>query len=101
MSCFRNTFRCEYVNGSQKLPKSAEKQFYATFSSIRAKLSDKKLFLVRFEIRGRLTYMFTPNHMYIRPNKTKLPLPFEMQISEKLKTFCGLFIAFSKSALNL
>ena len=34
------------------------------------------------------------------PNRDNLKQPIHMQISQKLKTFSGLFSAFSKSRLN-
>ena len=34
------------------------------------------------------------------PNRDNLMQPIHMQISQKLKTFSGLFSAFSKSRLN-
>ena len=34
------------------------------------------------------------------PNRDNLMRPIHMQLSQKLKTFSGFFIAFSKSRLN-
>ena len=34
------------------------------------------------------------------PNRDKLKQPLHMQLSQKLKTFSGFFIGFSKSRLN-
>ena len=45
--------------------------------------------------------MFTPNHVYLSPNKKRLPPQLPMQLCEKSKTFCCFFIAFLESALNL
>ena len=42
----------------------------------------------------------TANYEYSRSNTDNLPLPLQMQLSEKLKTFSRLFIAFFESALN-
>ena len=42
----------------------------------------------------------TANYEYCRNNTDNLPLPVQMQLSGKLKTFSGIFIAFSDSALN-
>ena len=41
-SCFWKPFRTKQVNESQKLPKSAEKQFHPTFSSFLSILKKKK-----------------------------------------------------------
>ena len=34
------------------------------------------------------------------PNRDNLMEPIHMQLSQKLKTFCEFFLAFSKSSLN-
>ena len=73
--CFWKTFGSERVNESQKLLQSAEKNFYPTFSSFWAKLSYKKLFLIRSEILGLLDNMLTPNDEYSRINSENVPLP--------------------------
>ena len=44
--------------------------------------------------------MLTANYEYSRSNTDNLPLPVQMQLSEKLETFSGFFIAFLESALN-
>ena len=56
--------------------------------------------LVRSEILGLLVNTFTGNCEYSRSNIDDLPLPFQMQLSEKRKTFFAFFIAFSESPLN-
>ena len=43
----------------------------------------------------------TANYEYSRSNADNLPLPVQMQLSEKLKRFYQFFIAFFESALNL
>ena len=40
------------------------------------------------------------SYKYSRSNTENLPLPIEMQLSEKPNTFCRLFIAFLESTLN-
>ena len=42
----------------------------------------------------------TVNYAYSRSNTDILLLPVRIQLSEKLETFSGLFIAFLESALN-
>ena len=42
----------------------------------------------------------TANYEYSRSNRENLPLPLQMQLSEKPKTFSEFFIAFLKSTLN-
>ena len=63
-------------------------------------MSYKKLFLVRSEISGLLVNMLTANYEYSRINRENLPLPIQMQLSEKPKTFPETFIAFLESTLN-
>ena len=42
----------------------------------------------------------TANYEYSRSNRENLSLPIQMQISNKLKTFCCDFIAFWESTLS-
>ena len=42
----------------------------------------------------------TADDEYSRHNTENLPLPIQMQLSKKPKTFCCIFIAFLESALN-
>ena len=78
MACFWKPFGSERVSESQKLPKSAEKYFYPTFSSFWAKLSQQKLFLIRSEILGLLVITLTANYEYSRSNRENLPLPIQL-----------------------
>ena len=98
-SCFCKPFGSERVNESLKLLKSAEKYFYPTFSSFLANLSSKVLFLVRSDILALLVNTLTANYEYCN-NTNNLPLPVQMQLSAKVKTFPRFFIAFFDSALN-
>ena len=40
------------------------------------------------------------NYEHSRSNRENLPLPIQVQLSEKLKTFSQFFIAFLESTLN-
>ena len=42
----------------------------------------------------------TANYEYSRSNTDNLPLPVQMQLSEKPETFSGFFVAFFESASN-
>ena len=86
-SCFWKPFGSERVNKSLKLLKFPEKFFYPTSSSFLAILSKKKLVSVRSEILGLLVNTLTANYEYSRSNRENLPLPIQMQLSEKPKTF--------------
>ena len=99
-SCFWKPFGSERVNEPQKLLKSAKKYLYPTFSSFWAKLSYKKSLLVRSEIFGLLVHTLTANYEYSRSNRENLLLPIQMQLSEKPKIFCFIFIAFLESTLS-
>ena len=43
----------------------------------------------------------TANYEYSRSDRENLPLPIQLQLSEKLKTFSQFFIEFLESTLNL
>ena len=49
------------------------------------------LLLVRYEILGLPFNTLTANYEYCSSNTDILPLPFQMQLSEKLKTFSASF----------
>ena len=98
--CFWKRFGGERVNEYQKLLKSAEKYFYPTFSSFWAKLSDRKLFLIRSETLGLLVKKLSANYEYSRSNRENLPLPIQMQLSENPSIFCCIFFVFLESTLN-
>ena len=74
-SCFWKAYRSERVNESQKLLQYAEKNFYPTFWSFWAKLSKKRLFLIRSEILGLLDNTLIANYECFRINRENLPLP--------------------------
>ena len=74
-SCFWIPFCSERVNESQKLRQYPENNFYPTFSSFWAKLSEKGFFLIKFEILGLLDNTLTANYEYCRINRKNLPLP--------------------------
>ena len=81
---FGKPFGTERVNESQNLLKSAEKYLYPTFSSHWAKLSSKKLFLIRSEMRGPLDNTFTASYHYSPSNREHLPLPIEINLFKKV-----------------
>ena len=49
---------------------------------------------------SQLINKLTVKYEYSRNNRANLPLPIQMQLSKKRKTFCGNFIAFLESTLN-
>ena len=83
-ACFLKPCGSERVNESLKLLKSAEKNFYYTFSSLWDKLSQERLFLIRFEISGLLVNTLSDNCEFSRSNRDNLSLPIEIKLSKKL-----------------
>ena len=81
---FGKPFGTESVNESKNLLKSAEKYLYPIFSSFWAKLSSKKLFLIRSETIRPLDNTFTASYDYSRSNREHLPLPIEINLSKKV-----------------
>ena len=82
-ACFGKQFGSERVKESQKLMKSVEKYFYRTFSSLWAKLSQKKLFLIISDILGLLHNTLTANYEYSRSNRENLQFPIQIKLSKK------------------
>ena len=75
---------------------------YATFSSFCAKLSYKKLFLIRSESLGPLFNTLTANYEYFRSNRENWPSPIQIKWYKKpsifRRNFCcsfGIYIKFS------
>ena len=93
-------FGKERVNEPKKFLKSGEKYFYPTFSWFWAKLSQKKLFLIKSEISGLLVNTLTGNYEYSRSNRENLPLPIQIKLSKKPSIFSEIFFAISESTLN-
>ena len=82
-ACLQKRFGSERVNELQKLLKSEENYFDSTFSSLWAKLSDKKLFLIISKILWLLVNTLTANYEYSRANREKLTLQIHIKLSKK------------------
>ena len=76
--------------------KPLEKSIHPTISSICAKLREKRFFLAGSCSLGLLANRFTANNLFSCSDKVNLPLPFQMHLSKKLKTFSQFFIGFLK-----
>ena len=100
-SCFRTPFPNERVHGFETLLKSGRHNYYPLFSSIRGKLSWKKLHSVWYEILRLLVNAITDDDKYSGINMNNLSQQFRRPLSHKQKTFSGFFIAFLKCAWNL
>ena len=100
-SCFRTPFGNEGVNGFQTLLKSARHHYYPLFSSVRGKLSCKKLPSVWYKILRLFVNALTADDQYSDSNMQNFPQQFQTPLSKKQKVFSGFFIAFLKCAWNL
>ena len=89
--CFWESFGRDRVKESLKLLKSAAKCFSPIFSSFLAKLNYQKSFLVWSENLGLVVNTLTANYESCRNNTDNLPIPVEMELSGKLKTFSKFF----------
>ena len=94
-------FGSQHVNESQTLLRSSRNHFHTTIPLIWGRTSRKRLVLVRSEVLGQFVNTITAVYNYIRQNLEKLRQQVQTQISLKLKTFSGFFIALMKSTLNL
>ena len=93
-ACFWKPFRSERVNESQKLLKFAEKNFDSSFSSLWAKLSYKKLFLIRFQILGLLVNTLTANYEYSCSKKGLYSYKVKSNHLKNIKPFAWLDLNF-------
>ena len=93
-------FGSERVNESLKVLKSEEKYFYPTFSAVWVDLCYRKSLSLRSEILGLLLNTLTADCEFYGTNRDNLPLPIQIELSEKIQTSSRFFIAFLQSALN-
>ena len=85
----------------QKLLKSARHQYYPLFSPIRGELRWNKSPSVWYEILRLFYNGLTDDDKYSDINMQNLRQQFQTPLSQKQKTFSGIFIAFVKCAWNL
>ena len=81
--------------------KSARHHYYPLFSSIRGKLSCKKLPSVWYEILRLFVNALTADDQYSGSNMQNLSQQVQTPFSQKQKTLSWFFIAFLKFAWNL
>ena len=96
-SCFRTLFRSQSVHGRQRLLKFVWQDVYPNFPLIQDKLSKKTSLLVRSEIFELFGNTFAADHIYSRHNWGKFTQHVKCPLSQKEKTFFGIFIAFFQS----
>ena len=99
-SCFRTPFGNEGVNGLQTLLKSARHHDYPLVSSVRGKLSCKKLPSISYEILRLFVNALTADDKYSESNMQIFGNNFKRHYLRS-KTFSGFLIAFLKCAWNL
>ena len=98
--CFKTRFHSQHMKACQILAKSPWEHFYHIFSSFSGKLIWKMCPLVLGEILGVFVNTMTVDGRYPGHNCQNLPVPIQMQLSQKRKTFSQFFVAFLKSASN-
>ena len=97
---FRTGFDSQHVKASQILAKSPWERFYHVFSSFSRKLIWKMAPLVLREILGVFVNTLTGDGKYPVQDCQYIPLPIQMQLSEKRKTFSEFFVPFPESISN-
>ena len=80
--------------------KSESQHLYHIQWSLLGELSWKKSFLLKWKILGQLVNTLASDEMYPVLNRDNLMILFQMQLSQKKKTFSEFFAAFFKSRLN-
>ena len=100
-ACFGKPFRSERVNESENLLTSAEMYFYRTFLWFWARLSYKKLLVIRSEILELLDIKLTLNYEYSRSKRENLQFPVQIKSSKKQWTFWSIFFTFLISTGNV
>ena len=93
-ACVWKAFDSERVNESKKRLKSAEKYFYPGFPWSWAKLSYKKLFLIRSKILRVLDNTLTRDWEYSRSNKKNLRNQLKSNYLKNHRIFVGVFFSF-------
>ena len=92
--CFRTPFDSQHVKSSPGQVKSAWKNFYHTFLSLCEKLICKISPLVICEILVWFGKTLTANEKYLVRDCENLPSPFQIELSQKRKTFLQFFFHF-------
>ena len=100
-SCFRRPFGNQRVKDFQILLKSARHYYYLIFPRIWDIFSWKKSFLVWFVILKLFVNTLTADNKYSHCNMQKFALQVQTALSQKEKTFSGIFIHLLKYAWNL
>ena len=95
--CFRTSFDSQHVKGLQTPVKSVWQQFYHNSRLLWVKLIQQMSPLVICEILEAFVNTLTVNGRFSFRNCENLPLPIQMQLSKKRKTFCSISGIYIKS----
>ena len=95
-SRFRGCFDKQYGKRAQALLKSASQHLYHIHRSLPRKLSWKKSLLLTCQILGLLVNTSAADEKYPLLKRDSLTITFQMQLSQKQKTFSESFAAFLK-----
>ena len=96
----RGCFDQQYGKRAQALLKSGSKHIYQIHSSLPRILSWKKSLFLTCKFLRLLVKTFGANEKYLAEHSDNLTIPFQMQLSQKQKTFSEFFDEFLKSTLN-
>ena len=99
-SCFRTHLESQRVHVSQTLLKSGRQDFYPNFPLTKDKLSSKTSLSVIPKIWVLYVNKLTADHMYSRHNWENFAEYVQRPLTQKWKTFSGIFIQFSNSTRN-
>ena len=100
-SPLRGPFDKQHGKRAQALLKSVSQQVYDIQQSLPEKLSWEKSLLLTGKILGLLVNTSATNEKYSVLNRDNLPIPIQMELSQKKKFFFFQFVAaFLKSRLN-
>ena len=99
-SPFTVLFSKQHRKRAQMLFKSERPQFYHIFWLLQWQLNLKKSLLVICKILRLFFNTFNAYDKYSVLNREYLTHPIHMQLSQKQKTFSGIFDEFFKSRLN-
>ena len=97
---FTARFDSQHVKALQTLAKSWRKHFFQVFSSFSEKLICKISPLLLCEIFGVFVNILTGDANYSVQDCENLPLPIQMQLSDKRKIVSQFFVPFLESTSN-
>ena len=99
-SLFRGHFEKQHGIRAQTLFRYSWQHLYSVYWWLSRQLSWKKSFLLTWQILRLLVNTLAVDDKYPVLYRVKLMIPIQIQLSQKPKTFCRLFSAFSKSRLS-